>query len=193
MRSVDWTQVEASHDGDFQKLPAGAYVVRIMGMTDNESKQYVECVYDIAEGEHAGFYSDDWGLNHPFAHRIILSYKDSALGMLKGRLEAITESNPGFDAEAAWNGGKLNFFHGKLFGVNLQEEEYEKNDGSIGTRLNAKQVVTAQKVREGKCRKLPKKLLDGTTEDEAATPERITDTVQSVYGTGVQPHVDVPF
>jgi len=163
MRSVNWNNVTATTDGGFTPLPAGPYVARLTELNDNESREYVEAVYDIAEGEHAGFYSDDWGKSHPYAHHFFMSYKDSALGMLKGRLDAIAKSNPGFDPEAAWNAGRLDMFVGRLVGINLQEEEYKRNDGEVATRLNVCQVVDAQRVREGKVKARPKKeLRDGT-------------------------------
>ena len=160
MRKVNWASVTASSDGDFEKLPAGPYVAVITEATDNENKQYVEIVYDIAEGEHKGYYSDDWGKSHPYAHHIFMSYKDTALGMLKGRLEAIQASNPGFDAFAAWDAGRLDMFRNRLVGINLQEEEYERNDGDTGVRLNVAQVVDAQRVRDGLVKTRERKTLD---------------------------------
>lgn len=161
MRSVNWNNITASGDGGFTPLPAGPYVARIVNMLDYESREYVEVVFDIAEGEHAGYYSDDWGKSHPYAHHFFMSYKDSALGMLKGRLEAIAKSNPGFDPFAAWDAGRLDIFANRLVGVNLQEEEYERNDGETGTRLNVCQVVDAQMVRDGKVKPREKKALGG--------------------------------
>ena len=160
MRKVNWASVTASSDEGFEKLPAGPYVAVITDATDNEDRQYVEIVYDIAEGEHKGYYSDDWGKSHPYAHHIFMSYKDTALGMLKGRLEAIQASNPGFDAFAAWDAGRLDMFRGRLVGINLQEEEYERNDGDTGIRLNVVQVVDAQRVRDGLVKTRERKTLD---------------------------------
>ena len=160
MRKVNWASVTASSDEGFEKLPAGPYVAVITEATDNENKQYVEIVYDIAEGEHKGYYSDDWGKSHPYAHHIFMSYKDTALGMLKGRLEAIQASNPGFDAFAAWDAGRLDMLRGRLVGINLQEEEYERNDGDTGVRLNVAQVVDAQRVRDGLVKTRERKTLD---------------------------------
>lgn len=160
MRKVNWASVTASSDEGFEKLPAGPYVAVITDATDHEDKQYVEIVYDIAEGEHKGFYSDDWGKSHPYAHHIFMSYKDTALGMLKGRLEAIQSSNPGFDAFAAWDAGRLDMFRNRIVGINLQEEEYERNDGDTGVRLNVAQVVDAQKVRDGLVKTRERKTLD---------------------------------
>lgn len=170
MRSVNWNNITASSDGGFTPLPAGPYVARLVDLTDNETREYVEVVFDIAEGEHAGYYSDDWGKSHHYAHHFFMSYKDSALGMLKGRLKAIADSNPGFDPEVAWNAGRLDMFVNRLVGINLQEEEYERNDGETGTRLNVCQVVNAQDVRDGKVKPRAKKPLGGGRVNKPTAP-----------------------
>jgi hypothetical protein len=179
MRHVNWGNVSASSDGDFERLEPGPYVAKVVTMTDKPEKEYVELVYDIAEGPRAGFYSDDWGLQHPYAHHVFLSYKDKALGMLKGRLEAIQSSNPGFDPFAAWDAGRLDMFAGRVFGINLQEEEYERSDGETGTRLNVCQVVPAQDVRDGKVKTRSKKTLDGKSHN-AATPKAGAEDAEPV-------------
>ena len=185
MRSVNWNNITASSDGGFTPLPAGPYVARIVNMLDNESREYVEVVFDIAEGEHAGYYSDDWGKSHPYAHHFFLSYKDSALGMLKGRLDAIAKSNPGFDPEAAWNAGRLDMFANRLVGINLQEEEYERNDGETGTRLNVCQVVDAQLVREGKVKPRDKKPLGGGRVGGGKVATSSPSFAASAYGASI--------
>lgn len=179
MRHVNWGNVNASSDGDFERLEPGPYVAKVVTMTDKPEKEYVELVYDIAEGPRAGFYSDDWGLQHPYAHHVFLSYKDKALGMLKGRLEAIQVSNPGFDPFVAWDHGRLDMFAGRIFGINIQEEEYERNDGKIGTSLSVCQVVPAQDVRDGKVKTRSKKTLDGKSHN-AATPKAGVEDVEPV-------------
>jgi hypothetical protein len=169
MRSLNWNNITASSDGDFERLPAGPYVARITSMTDVPDREYVEVVYDIAEGPKAGFYSDAWGQSHPYAHHFFMSYKERALGMLKGRLEAIAASNPGFDPFAAWDAGRTEIFVNRLVGINLQEEEYRRNDGEIGTRLNVCQIVDANSVRNGKVKPRPKKALDGGRPQQPAS------------------------
>ncbi|MCI5949268.1 MAG: hypothetical protein MRZ21_01080 [Coriobacteriaceae bacterium] len=166
-QNISWGNIEATTDGGFERLPAGPYVARIQTFADNAQKQYVEATFDIAEGDKAGFYSDEWAATHPFAHHFFLSYKDSALGMLKGRLQAIQDSNPGFDAFAAWDAGRLDMFMGRLLGINLQEEEYESN-GEVKTCLNVCQVIPAQDVRDGKVKARDVKRLDNSGTSYAA-------------------------
>lgn len=175
MRQVNWESVEESNDGGRVSLKPGGYVVKILTIEDNEAREYVHLTWDIAEGEHAGHYSDDWGKEHPFAHDLYLSYKDTALGMLKGRLSAITKSNPGFDAEAAWNGGQLTMFIGKLFGVNLREEEFNGN-----MRLKVGQVVDADAVRNGLVKPMKPKYENGNGPSTAAPAPAPAPTAAAV-------------
>lgn len=182
MPKISWGTVEASSDnGGFEKLPAGGYVVTITSAEFKPEKNYAEVVYDIAEGEHAGYYSDAWGLEHPYAHHFFMSYKSSALSMTKGRLEAISASNPGFDAMAASDADRFDMFTGRYVGVNLQEEEYETRDGDVRTRLSVCQVVPVQDVRDGKVK--PRALKKLAARPSAATP----------YGSVAATDVDIPF
>ena len=162
VRQVNWSSIQASSDGEFNPLPAGGYVAKILSMTENMQKEYVEVVFDIAEGEHAGYYSDDFGKAHPYTHHFFMSYKQTALGMLKGRLEAIQLSNPGFDPFAAWDSNRLDMFTNRLVGINLQEEEYDRN-GETKVRLNVCQVVDAAKVRNGEVKPRERKKLDASS------------------------------
>lgn len=128
-RKVDWTSVEASTDGDYKKIAPGAYAAVITEMNDITNREYVQLVFDIADGEFKGYFSDSFYANKPWAHNMILSYKETALGMTKGRLQTIQECNPGFDPFAAWDGDRMDMFVGRKVGVVLRDEEYwDRND-----------------------------------------------------------------
>lgn len=124
MRSITWGSVEAASEGDYARIEPGAYVASIQSMEDVAGKEYVRLVFDIADGPHKGYFSDAFYKDKPWAHNMILSYKDKALSMLKGRLETIQKCNPGFDPFAAWDAGSLDMFVGRKVGVVLREEEY---------------------------------------------------------------------
>lgn len=156
-----YKDAEASSGGDFERLPAGGYVVRITEVKDDPAKEYLSVVYDIAEGEKRGFYSDQWGQEHPFAHRFVMSYKETALGMFKGRLRAIDESNnTGFEAMAA-TGLQEQALVGKIVGVVIGYEEYTSDRGDVRTRSYVKAVISADRVRRGDFKVPELKRLDG--------------------------------
>lgn len=162
MRAINFETVEAIEDGSASNgLPAGLYIIQVMDMVDNPTREYVEVIYDIYEGDYKGFYSDDWGQKHTWAHRFIMSYKDSeyALRFLKGRLQAFTESNPGFDALQAFSAQRLDMFKGRIVAIDLREEEYENNEGEIKTRKAVSQVRSVLKFRNGEMKHQDKKLL----------------------------------
>ena len=144
-----YKDAEARTDGGFERLPAGGYVCKIVAVEDKPEKSYLSIVYDIAEGDRKGFYSDDWGKEHPVAHRFVASYKDSALGMFKGRLKAIDESNGTAFADAATDGLNENGLVGKLVGLVIGYEEYISDRGEIRQRSYVKNVLPVEKIRKG--------------------------------------------
>ena len=124
MRNVNWGSVDAKTEGEFARIEPGAYVGCIGSMEDFPSKEYVQMLFDIIEGPHKGYFSDGFYADKPWAHSLIMSYKDTALGMLKGRLETIAACNAGFDPFAAWDAGRLDMFAGRKVGLVFREEEY---------------------------------------------------------------------
>ena len=187
VRKLDLSNVKASSGDGFTPLPEGAYVVEIVAVNDVEDREYLEVTFDVAEGEYAGYYSDEWGATHPFAHQLKVSYKDAALGMLKGWLDVLTASNPGFDAEACFNGAAdapalLGMFQGRRFGLAvLNEYEDWKKKPLENPRLdwsNAKRL-TAQSVREGS--------FTWQKRDERHTPKA------STAAAAVDDTADIPF
>lgn len=180
MRSFNFDNITEQTEGAREQLPAGPYVAKILDMYDVPEKDYVVLVFDIAEGPRAGEFDSQWGKNNEWAHRIYVSYSEKAQGFLKGRLKAISDSNPGFDAYAAWNAGRLDMFRYRLLGVNLREEEYIKDDGSIGSSLKVAQVVAADKVRRG--------------EVETLEPKRVKPVNQpSIPAATDYSDIDIPF
>lgn len=130
MRKVTWNEVEESAGGDFDSLPDGGYVLKVIAAHDEDKEERVWMEFDIAEGRYAGFFDNDFYSDKPYAHQLMLSYKDAALGLLKHRIGCFSKSNPGFDAEAAWNGGKLDMFVGKLIGAAVVSEVKESKKGN---------------------------------------------------------------
>jgi hypothetical protein len=151
---LNLSNIEAVEPGERDKLPAGGYIVRIEGYEDDENNERVWFVFDVNEGQHAGFYSDAYYENKPFRHRVMMSYKETALGALKGRLEKITECNPGFDAVAAFQAAQLNMFVGKKIALvaGIEQDAFEGDNGWVATEnvdwFHAK-YTTLDKVRKG--------------------------------------------
>lgn len=162
MRKIDFDNIEESTEGGFDRLEAGNYVCTVTAAEDFEKKEYVRLLVDIAEGPREGFFSDPFYSEKPWAHNVVLSYKETAQKMLKGRLHVLTDCNPGFDAQAAWNGGRLDMFVGKSVGVCFNEEEYEGNDGKVKTNVKPGALVRIDDIRDGTAREPRHKRADGT-------------------------------
>ena len=134
MRKIVWEEVEESKG--FESPGAGDYVLRVVSVEDVPKSEYAWFVIDIAEGDFAGEFSRDFYDGKPYAHRMLLSYKDTALGMLKRTMGYFNASNPGFDAMAAWN-GDLSMFVGRLIGAGVGTEQREsKATGDEYTALD---------------------------------------------------------
>jgi hypothetical protein len=133
--------------GDFQRLPAGGYIARITDVEDVPDKSYLRATFDIAEGKFAGLYADQWGTDHPKAHAFIRSYKDNVLGMFKGFLKAVDESNGTKFAEQAGAGFKENQLVGKLIGIVVGYEEYMSDRGEIRERMRVVATRTVAQIR----------------------------------------------
>ena len=133
--------------GDFQRLPAGGYIARMTDVEDVVDKLYLKVTFDIAEGRFSGFYADDWGRDHPNAHSFIRSYKDNCLGMFKGFLSAVDESNNTKFKEQASGGFKEQQLVGKLIGVVIGYEEYMSDRGEIRERMRVVATRTVAQIR----------------------------------------------
>lgn len=175
-KKVDWVEVEAA--GTSKMIPAGGYVARILSVEDVESKEYLRFTYDIAEGEHKGFFEND---KRPYTHQFVRSYKDTAAGFMKKFLVCIEESNNGFTLEG-WDNDPQDLV-GKLIGVIIQREDYTNNDGDDRARMNVEDTAKVEDIRTGRFVLPEPKDNRDNTEKADTTP----DKVGSVYD------ADIPF
>ena len=143
-----YKDAEAS-TGEFKKLPAGGYIAKITAVEDKDDKEYLNVTFDIAEGEFAAFYSDEWAKAHPYAHSFARSYKEKALGMFKGFLKSVDESNgTKFEAQAE-KGFQEQQLVGKLIGVIIGYEEYMSNRGDVRERTTVTGTRSVETIRSG--------------------------------------------
>ena len=152
MRVIEnYENIQAS-SGEFARPGNGGYILEIVAVEDvpmnpqTGKGDYLRIDYDIAQGDFKGYYTkqnEHFGGGRWFAN-VIKSYKEKALGMFKHFTNCVEESNPGFK----WNWQEQKLV-GLRFGATLQEEEYEKNDGNIGTRLIVKDIKTVKQIMDG--------------------------------------------
>lgn len=148
--------------GDFNPLPLGGHVCRIVGAQEKKSKNgndMIEVAFDIAEGsEYDGRFNErfkELRKDKPDAKwpnagmfRTITSTKDgNCSSYFKGLITAIEESNAGFNF---WStGGDERTLKNKMVGFVFGEEEYTGSDGKVHTAVKAVYAVSVDRVREG--------------------------------------------
>ena len=173
----EYKSTEASNNTEFVKLPPGGYVCTIKEVTDHHEaeKPYLHVVYDIREGEYTDFYSDEWGQSNKWAHDNRHYYSQKALGMFKGFLKAVDESNGTNFEEQAVTGFDEQRLKGLAVGYIIGEEEYEGDDGLVKTRLRVRATRPAQAIRDGRFKQPELKKLEADAPDPSGKPLPISD------------------
>lgn len=142
-----YRDAEAS-TGEMRRLPAGGYIVKITAVEDVTDKEYLRIVFDVAEGQFKAFYANV-DAEHNYRCSFIRSYKEKALGMFKGFLKSVDESNGTEYEPKAEKGFDEQQLVGKVVGLIVSYEEYRTNRGEIGQRMvaNTRPVTT---IRDGR-------------------------------------------
>lgn len=155
--------------GDFEALPKGGYVCKVLGveLMVFKGKECVKLSCDIAEGDFAGYFAERYKANTNEDKKWTCNYllwvpndssQDWEQRKFKTDIEAFEDSNNGFHFD--WDEKK---FKGLLIGGLFNEREYEKTNGDVGRATNLAKLTTVEKVREGKFKLPEDKLLNTTT------------------------------
>jgi hypothetical protein len=146
--------------GEFKKLPAGIYGVRITGINNVPEKEYLEVTCDIVKGEYANYFKAlvDNGLRD--TSKSIRSYKMNALPFFKAFITAVEKSNPGYKWD--WDETKL---VGKNVIAVFRDEEYIDKEGNVKTGIRLYEFRSLEAYKEGKI-KVPD--VKKVTEEELA-------------------------
>lgn len=141
--------------GEFRKLPAGIYGVKITDVVDKPENEYLEVYCDITKGEYAGYFKAqvDAGFRDGSLH--IRSYRTKALPFFKAFITAVEKTNPGY---------KWDWDEKKLIGKNVMavvgEEEYRDKEGNVkvGTKIvefRSLEAYQQGKIKVPELKKLP--------------------------------------
>ena len=137
----------------FEVLPAGGYVARIVEVDDREWKGHAEKAHmlqmDIAEGEHMALYArnnkgadaDRW-LSYWFAEPVDGS-PEWMLSKVGGIQTSLMESNDNVNLSDPHS------WKGKLVGVVVGDEEAESNSGTVYTRPYVSYICSTIRIRKG--------------------------------------------
>lgn len=143
MYKIDWDSVQETEE--FENSKPGAYIGVICRVEDVEEKEYLLIEWDFAEGNYKDNNRETFERAGFWPIQLRRSYKPKALGFFKAFKTALEESNPGYKFDEL----DLRSMVGKRFGLVLGEEEYQKNNGSIGTRLYVAQTRSIQAIQKG--------------------------------------------
>jgi len=195
--------VQESMGGGFADIEPGAYKLVITDVQPVERQEYVRIYWDVADGEHKGAYA-----NSQYPPSDVLSWKETALNMLKGKLHRIYECNPQrLHAVNDQNGDFLtieefendNFaaLKGCRFGAVVRRRLYtagpkSKNPGADRTQMEIARYLTPQEFAD---RDWPESLLADRDQRDKTQPQPPTvaqvpqdfGAVEGVYDE------DVPF
>ena len=156
-KPLGYEETEVLPEQSFKRLPKGGYVAKILSVEEQTSRAgnpYLVLKLDIAEGEYMGFYADDYQKQSGdkkwhFNHRLMVptnKTKPYTMQLFKTFNAYLEESNPGFKFDFSMDEKQ---YRGKLIGVLVNERQYKKRDGSIGTATNIAKIVKASTVRNG--------------------------------------------
>lgn len=140
-----------------QKLDINAAVCRVIkaAVQNNGYGDQLCILFDIAEGEHSGYYNEEFNLNQNADKkwkgiiRLWLPKNDGteqdewSKRTLKGMATAFERSNPGY----VWNWDEASLKN-KLIGILYRNEEWEYN-GKTGWRKRPFRAISIDSVREG--------------------------------------------
>lgn len=158
---------------DFKRLVPGGYIVRFEAVDELADKEYFQIVYDVAEGEFKGLYSDEWGKEHAYAHTHRASYKEKAHGLFKSMLSSIDKSNNCKLVDKAQKAGITSAdLKGKLVGAVIGYETYVGNDGNDKQRLVIRSFKSVDDIRSGNFQVPQPKAARGSTQTADADPSK---------------------
>lgn len=185
-----WNEIEES-TGGFSDIEPGAYVLTVTGMEPHESQEYVRLYWDVADGLHKSAYAQS-----QYPPSDVLSWKESAYGMLKHKLHALAEANTGFQPTVAFESDDWNQFRGKRFYAVVRRRLYtagpnSKNPGADRTAIEIARWLKPDEYESGSW---PKSLLEDRDQRDKSSQQSQVAQVPTDFGqvTGVYDE-DVPF
>lgn len=120
-----WKSIEETSGGGFSDIEPGAYVLVITKVEPHEGQEYARVFWDVADGPCKGNYAQS-----QWPPTDVLSWKDTALGMLKHKMHVLADWNEGFQPTVAFDGDQWQLFVGKRFGAVVRRRLYTAGPNS---------------------------------------------------------------
>ncbi|HIZ18480.1 MAG TPA: DUF669 domain-containing protein [Candidatus Olsenella stercoravium] len=151
MPNINWDDVTESSGGGASILPSGAYKCIITSAEFVKTKKGAAALlvlWDVADGEHKGHFSDSFFDNKPFRHKDYLMLEGKALGVTKHKLHVLADANPSFKPTVAIGQDQAQPFVGKTCYLLLQERKYTYN-GRDQSEVNVVRWLSPEEFRAG--------------------------------------------
>ena len=156
-RPNNWENTQAY--GDFEPLELGGHICKIMSveeMTSRTGKEMIKISLDIAEGEQAGYYAEQyrndnrnpkkWGC---IVYQLLEDNNGNTNRGFKTFVNAVEKSNPGFNLDTIWDNNFCNYFKNKLIGGVFGREQYENSKGKLNWLTKCVQFRDIETIRKG--------------------------------------------
>ena len=136
--------------GDYDRLPAGGYVCRIVKVEDVPEKEYLKIYYDILDGDYAKYWEGVYERNGKqyWPGNFIRSYKETAIGFFKGFIAAVDESNGTKFSDAIEGGFDEQKLLRQKIGLVIGYEEYRNKNGELRERAYVSRNTSIQKIQD---------------------------------------------
>lgn len=160
-----FSKYERKEVSNFEILPKGAYVVRILNAKEepnaNGNGSHLSIAFDIAEGEYAGFYkrqfdgnnNEDKHWSYDGVYRLNCPDDNSEqwiIDKFNQFMTIIEDCNSGYH----WNWDESTL-KDKIFGGKFANEQSAGQDGTVYDHTKLKWVCSTEVVRSGKFGKMP--------------------------------------
>lgn len=163
-----------AYTGEFAQLPAGLYVCEVLGAKQegNNGNMRLVMQFDIAEGEHKGFYRKQYKLakqtdrNAKYKGMHRQNMNDQGLPFFKGLMTSIEKSNSNFSFPWGQEGNEKTLI-GKKFGAVMGREQFLSSNGK---KLFATKIFQIRSLDGLKDAKIPEdRLLDDCQSSSSKT------------------------
>lgn len=161
-----------AYTGESMRLPAGLYVCEVLGAKQEDNRGHSRFVmqFDIAEGEHKGFYQKQYkaakqmeqDAKYKGIHR--QNMEDQGMPFFKGLMTSIERSNSGYRFPWGQEGNEKTLV-GKKFGAVMGREEFLTPGGE---RRMATKIVQIRSIDGLKDAKIPEDKLLGDIQQVTA-------------------------
>lgn len=179
------------------RLPIGGYVIKIMNVKvetyTNGSVLVLQ--HDIIEGEHAGFYKENYEMqtqeDKKWKGTLRLSIpqdgdEDWKIAAFKRNMQALENSNNGY----SWNWDE-NSLKGKISGALFRNKEFAMENGNRGVYTECFMLIPADDVRAGNFEMPKDKMLNSAANSNGFASQNATNEY-GFAGTPLQDD-DIPF